>query len=448
MSRIFFIAANTSEEPYAVYPLGMSVVTHSLLEAGHEVHQYDFLHRGKSLTDLADRLLAFEPDFICVSIRNVDGCDSTAPEDSWYLGTTKEIVDQVKKVCDVPMICGGPGFSVMPERILEFLQADYGISGEGETAVCDLIARLERGERPSAITQGGAFSLVGDGQAPAAYDADLVEFYQKRSGVMGVQSKRGCPFKCSYCTYPLIEGRRFRQRNPIAVVDDVEKLQQLHGCDQFFFTDAVFNDGARQYLGVVEELIKRDLGIHWSSYFSPRAADLDKLAMMKESGLSHVELGTDAASNATLKGMQKGFTFEHVIRFNEACVDLRLPIAHFIIFGGPNETMDTVNEGIENIARLRSSVVFPFLGARILPNTPLYKRAIEDDIINMQDDLLRPVYYFSPRVDRGAMEQALTDAFKGDQTRMFPHYKVAKSAQMARQLGLTGELWDRLISYE
>jgi lipid biosynthesis B12-binding/radical SAM protein len=448
MSRIFFIAANTSEEPYAVYPLGMSVVTHSLRNAGHEVIQYDFLHHGKSLTELTDRLLAFGPDFICVSIRNVDGCDSTAPEGSWYLGTTKEIVDQVKKVSNVPMICGGPGFSVMPERILEFLQADYGISGEGETALCDLIARLERGERPQAITQGGAFSLVGDGQAPAAYDPELVEFYQDKGGVIGVQSKRGCPFKCSYCSYPLIEGRRFRQRNPIAVVDDVERLQQLHGCDQFFFTDAVFNDGARQYLGLVEELIKRNLGIHWSSYFSPRAADLDKLAMMKESGLSHVELGTDAASNATLKGMQKGFTFEDVFRFNEACVELRLPIAHFIIFGGPDETMETVYEGIENIAKLKSSVVFPFLGARILPGTPLYHRAIADKIIAPEDDLLRPVYYFSPQVDKAEMEQALADAFKRDQTRMFPHYKVSKLSQMARQLGLKGELWERLIRYD
>jgi lipid biosynthesis B12-binding/radical SAM protein len=448
VSRIFFIAANTSEEPYAVYPLGMSVVTYALRDAGHEVFQYDFLHRGKSLTDLTTRLHAFKPDFICVSVRNVDGCDSTAPEGSWYLGATKDIIDEVKKVSNVPIICGGPGFSVMPERILLFLQADYGISGEGETALCDLIARLESGERPEKITQGGAFPLAGDGQLPAAYDADLVEFYQQRSGVMGVQSKRGCPFKCSYCTYPLIEGRHFRQRNPVAVVDDIERLQRRHGCNQFFFTDAVFNDASRQYLGVVEELIKRDLGIRWSSYFSPRAADLDKLALMKESGLSHVELGTDAASDVTLKGMQKGFTFEDVFRFNAACVELRIPIAHFIIFGGPDETMETVLEGIDNIARLKSSVVFPFLGARILPDTPLYHRAIEDKIIEPQDDLLRPVYYFSPGVDRAAMEQALSEAFKRDSTRLFPHYKVAKLSQMAWQLGLNGELWDRLISYE
>ncbi len=39
----------------------------------------------------------------------------------------------------------------------------------------------------------------------------------EQGGLAIVQSKRGCPFHCIYCTYPLIEGRKVRVREPIGV---------------------------------------------------------------------------------------------------------------------------------------------------------------------------------------------------------------------------------------
>ena len=48
-----------------------------------------------------------------------------------------------------PMILGGPGYSLYPERILELTGAEYGVAGEGESAVVELAAALARGERPA-----------------------------------------------------------------------------------------------------------------------------------------------------------------------------------------------------------------------------------------------------------------------------------------------------------
>lgn len=437
-----------AEEPYPVYPLGMGVVSRVLVDAGHEVLQYDFLVCGKSLFDLRDQVSRFKPDFVCVSIRNVDGADSLTPESSWFLDTSREAVHAVKKICDAPVICGGPGFSIMPGSILEFVGGDYGVSGEGEGVICELISTLEQGGIPHKITDGSS-SFRGDGdQGSAIYLPDMVDFYQARSGIMGVQTKRGCPFKCTYCTYPLIEGRQFRPRNPVRVVDDLERLLQEQGCDHFFFTDSVFNDRDGHYIKVVEELIGRDLGIKWGGFFSPRSKDLDKLQMMVESGLTAIELGTDGACDITLKGMRKGFTFDDVWQFNEACVDLKIPVAHFIVFGGPDETMETVRQGIENIATLRSCVVFSYIGLRILPGTPLRLRAIKDGVIGANDDLLRPVYYVSPKVNKSDMEQLLTAEFKPDSTRLFPPSEGVRLMNLAKRCGLNGVIWDTLIKFD
>ena len=53
-------------------------------------------------------------------------------------------------------------------------------------------------------------------------------------------------------------------------------------------------------------------------------------------------LRTDAASDTTMAGLGKGFTFADVEAVNRACVAEQLPCAHFVIFGGPGETEATV----------------------------------------------------------------------------------------------------------
>jgi len=96
------------------------------------------------------------------------------------------------------------------------------------------------------------------------------------------------------------------------VVDDIERLQREHGIDQLFFTDSIFNDPAGHYLTVAEEIQRRGVQLRWSAFFRPQGLGSPELALLKESGLYALELGTDAASDATLQGLAKGFTFAEV----------------------------------------------------------------------------------------------------------------------------------------
>ena len=65
---------------------------------------------------------------------------------------------------------------------------------------------------------------------------------------------------------------------------------------------------------------------------------------MKRAGLYAMELGTDATSDETLSGLNKLFSFEDVLQFNRICAEEEVPVAHFVIFGGPEETADTVQK--------------------------------------------------------------------------------------------------------
>lgn len=161
-----------------------------------------------------------------------------------------------------------------------------------------------------------------------------------------------------------------------------------------------------------------------------------------------MEVGTDAASDTTMRALNKGFNFDQVMDFNEKCIEQHVPCAHFIIFGGPDETMETVHKGIENMNSLRSCVVFPFSGIRLYEGTPLFTRALKEGVIRSDQQLLEPVYYFSPLLDKDEMNEALIKGFKNRRDRLFPPDEGQQRMNIMKKFGFRGILWDQLIKFD
>ena len=445
MKRVLLLSSNVTVEPYPVYPLGLAVIAAALAAAGHVVEQFDFLASGTSEAELAARIAAFAPDYLCLSLRNLDNCDSLSAS-TGYPAIAKRLVAVIRERSGAPIIIGGPAFSIMPEELLDYIGADYGIVGEGERLVCELIRDLEQGKQPARLLRSVGLLPGGEIGSPL-YSNQMIDFYLERSGMLNLQTKRGCPHGCIYCSYPALEGERYRCREPRAVVDDLERAKAEHGVESFFFTDSVFNDSAGHYLSVVEEILRRDLTLRWCCYLRPEGVGRAELALMKRAGLYAVEIGTDAASDTTLAALGKGFTFADVLAVNRACVAERLPCAHFVMFGGPEESMATVTEGLANLAQLAQTVVFAFSGIRILPGTALLTRAIKDGLLTTDSPLCEPAYYLSPAVDVEAMNAAITAAFRNRRDRIFPPAEGQKRLAIMHRFGYRGLLWDTLIKF-
>jgi len=445
MSRFFLLSSNITIEPYPVYPIGMAIIASALESDGHTVCQFDFLAGGKSESALLSELLRFKADYIGVSIRNIDNVDSLSTENNWYLQQVRDLIKLVRNKISVPIIVGGPAFSIMPEAILEYIGADYGIVGEGEHSICELIKSLNKSEPVPQIIRNDNY-LSEDRISLPLMKKELVRFYMDNSGMINYQTKRGCPQNCLYCTYPSLEGNRFRCYDPGEIVSHIKKIKKEYNSDSFFFTDSVFNDAAGHYLEFAEELIRQEVGIRWAGFFRPQGMAPDDLKLLKQSGLYAAESGTDAASDTTLSGLNKGFTFDDVLAFNQICNEENIPLAHFIIFGGPGETPDTVNEGLRNIKTLEKSVVFAFSGIRILPGTELYKIALKEKILSEKDSLLKPIYYFSSRIDPKNMNKTIEVDFSKRKDRVFPPYENNKIVRSLNLFGINGLLWDLLLT--
>jgi radical SAM superfamily enzyme YgiQ (UPF0313 family) len=458
--KILLISTNTATSPYPVFPLGCGIIASVLKDAGHDVRLFDVMAESEGrqpLNEICESLNCevrrFMPEIVGISIRNIDNVNIL--EEQSFLDIPKKIIDSMRGIIpDVPVMMGGSGFSIIPDKILEFTGADYGVIGEGEQLVLDLVNALETGNPPSEkLLHSRGAGLCGDEIKGSNYFANnaittkpLSTYYRGTGSILPLQTKRGCLNNCVYCTYPFLEGRTLRSRTPEDVVSEMKILKEEHGADFIFFTDSVFNDADGEYLKIIEAIEKSGIDIPWTAFFQPDPKlDGGTADRLIAAGLHSVELGPDATSDTTLKAIGKKFNFDDVIKCNELFADRHIAVANYFMMGGPGETQQTAVEGVENITKLDMSVSFVFLGIRILPGTPLYKIAIRENIISEDNSLLSPTYYFSPALRREWLEEYLDSTLSKIKHCVYPPNSMDSGIQILRKMGYRGNLWEMMV---
>jgi len=357
--KILLISANQYADPYPVYPIGLSYLSTYLKEhlTDFDISIADL--NFNTIEELIEDIIKTNPKYIGISFRNIDDVNSINKK--FFVTQYKKIIDQIRSVSEAKIIIGGSGFSIFPELMFNTLKPDFGIYGEGEDTLLKLIENLEKNTDYSGLSrllyQKNDRCIFNKNESYFSdlalnFEDQLLDFYWKKSGMLNVQTKRGCPDNCIYCTYPLIEGKKVRTLNTDKIIDTLKKLYYQKGIDYIFFTDSVFNISNNYNYELAEKIIASGIKISWGGYFTFTHLDENLLKILKKSGLKHVEFGTEAISDTTLKTYGKNFTVNDVLEKSALCNKLEIDYAHFLILGGYGETNQTINETIPDLQKV------------------------------------------------------------------------------------------------
>jgi len=226
--------------------------------------------------------------------------------------------------------------------------------------------------------------------------------YKGLGATWAIQTKRGCPLPCSYCTYPVIEGRTLRTRPAREVVDEIEDVIRCVAPRTIDFIDSTFNVPPEHAMEICEEIIRRDLRVQMTTMgINPLHASKELFSLMKRAGFNSMMITPESASATMLESLSKGFSVDHVHRAATLALESGLRCIWFFMLGGPGEDRDTVEETLSFVERHLDSSRFLiniFTGVRILPRTALARTAFESGYLEPGTDLSESVFYMSPLV--------------------------------------------------
>jgi hypothetical protein len=407
--RLLLINSNRYKQPWPIIPFGICWIASAVKAAGHEVRVLDLCFSASPEVEIESVVKTVQPHLIGISIRNID--NGTGYQTQFLLDDVlHHIVQPCKDVYPGPIIVGGPAVGISAEEILDYLNLEFAIRGDGEAAMVELLNRLEQElsfhgvgglvwrQEEKIVENNPPFfpENINDLPSPQPYRFVDVNLYRKYNAPIPIQSKRGCVLQCTYCTYNFIEGKQWRLRNPQGVANEIEDIVLHTGITDIEFTDSTFNIPLNHAKAVLRAVIAKGLNLNLNTMgLNPGSVDEELVDLMKQAGFKEVDLGIESCSNTTLRSLGKNFRKDDVLKTAALFHTNGIPLKWFILIGAPDETLDTIKETFQTIDNAASSwnLIIVGIGIRVYNGSPLSINMMKDKSCRVNDNFFRPTTY-------------------------------------------------------
>ncbi|MEO8070499.1 MAG: radical SAM protein, partial [Acidobacteriota bacterium] len=428
----------TTKPPYTL-ALGAAL----LRERGADVRLVDLTATCRTIDDLIATLDAdgFHPTLIFFP--------STIPT----LDADVAEMARLKAHYDAPIFCFGPHASTTPRESLERAPAVDGmLVGEPEDAFIGIAALASLAELDAVPTvtfwrdgkivahrEHGTFVDFLNGTYPAW---DLLDLKPYKLPLVGqpyvlVESSRGCPYSCDFCVAPIHQGHKFREKSPVALVDEIERGYREFGLTFFYLWADTVTLNVKTFSAFCDELIARNLPVQWLG--NARADNLTDPVFVKrlrQAGCWMLALGIETESEETRKDMMKRLDGEKI---RIAIANMRtagIRSFAFFIMGYPGDTQASLARTVEYAVELEPDFA-NFYPAVPYPGTALYAKAKRDGLL-FNEEWSRMEYSYYQLRGNGLDEPTVMEAINRAKRRFYlrPRY-LARHAGDVMRLGLT-----------
>ncbi len=273
------------------------------------------------------------------------------------------------------IVIGGAYPSSLPDKCVQD-GFDFVVAGEGEEAMLQLIANIEKKQTPG-IVQASYIQNMDTIPFPARHLVDISSFAYNIDDGRGTTliTSRGCPYVCSFCSKEVWQrGTRFHSTD--YVIAELEHIIDKYDFKHFLFLDDTITIRRRRLLELCSRMEKLD--IKWRCY-ARTTTTKEMLIAMKKAGCVEIGVGVESGSQRILDIVDKKETVEQNAAFVELCKQVGITANVFIMIGLPGETYETVEETRHWMERVRPdkfgfNIFMPYAG------TPVYKDPDRYDI--------------------------------------------------------------------
>jgi radical SAM superfamily enzyme YgiQ (UPF0313 family) len=374
-------------------PLGLMYLASALRsdQPHHEIRILDLFPRRLEVDDAVAETVAQQPDVVGVGAMTGEAGQATR----FFAGVKARLPNAIT-------VLGGPHSTTSPARILEDRNIDLLVIGEGEATFCELVRRLEAGERRPRIAgvafreESGAL-YVGPPRPPIldldpvphpAWDLVDVPAYwreQNMNGMfrhprhMSIFTSRGCPYRCTYCHN--VFGKRFQERSPDNVLEEISILHDRYGIREFHILDDIFNANRDRAKEIMRRIAKSgmQLSIAFPNGLRGDRMDLELIQLMRAAGVYKISYAIESASPRIQKLIRKNVDLARIRQVIRDTADVGIMTHGFFMLGFPDETRAELDSTVEfavatNLHFANFFVLNPFEG------TPLVEGMDKDEV--------------------------------------------------------------------
>ena len=318
---------------------------------------------------LRDKILERKPDLIGIT------CYSSS------MNAARNMCNLIKQKTNIPIVIGGPHVSAIPKASLQFSEADYAVSGEGEVTLLELVKKIEGRDSHSIdglyywqganVVCDGNRNLIADVNTIPIPDRQLLDMDKYCNDTHLILTTRGCPYDCGYCASEVTWERKIRYRSVDSLIEELTMLRDLFNAKFIRIVDDTFTLNKKRVLSICNEIKKNGLDtIMYSAGARIETLDEEVIAALKQANFETLSLGIESASPKILKTMDKNMDIKKASNVIKLMKEAGIKSHTFFMIGYPNENLDDIQLSKDFISKTKPTeieinMVTPYPGTRL-----------------------------------------------------------------------------------
>ena len=420
MNILIVVPRFVKKGEFYTFPYGLAYISSSLKQAGFNVSCLNLCHEIDDVkTEISKSVHQNNIDIVCTGGMSIH----------WVV--IENMLNDIKEISqNLITVVGGAIITADPIFSSENMKVDFGVIGEGEETIIELMTALKNNTEISNV-RGILYRdltndiIINDPRPPIS-DLDSLPFpdyeglgfgewlstYESssgnRSGILydydkpriraDVIASRSCPYNCTFCYHPL--GNKYRKRSLDSFFNEVEYLIKMYKINTLMVQDELFSLNEDRINEFTERIKK--YGLQWSAQCRADNISIPLLKKLKDSNIMFLLLGIESMNDTVLLSMKKRLSKAQIEDAFEMSSQVGVRCIGNIIIGDPVETIETMNESL-SWCKEHPEYDIEIRHVRAIPDSALWRYALENNIIKDKAEFFKegfPVINLTSMSDR------------------------------------------------